>query len=218
MTEEAKTTHAQTWAWGITRSEWGETYSSQGPGTNDCGPTNLAMLLNALTTGDWDKTKVHPRLRFPDLLGWLDKLISFITCGKFNPGAMVGASHPKGIADEFNRIAKDRGLDKKAVRVSKGPKAELLREVRNGNPVTVILIWENGGAHYVTIISYSEEDDTVFYMDPSDEYKDCPPSDRIRSRTWEAFDEDWSRQVWWTKLLGLKSEMIVYKFVTGPAF
>lgn len=209
MTEEA--TSVQTFAWSMTRSEWGETYRSQGSDTNDCGPTNLAMLLNARTTEDWDKTKVHPRLRFPDLPGWLDKLIKFITRGKFSPQDVIGASHPKGIVNEFNRIAKERGLDKKAVRVRNASKAELIHEVQNGNPVTVILVWKNGGAHYVTVISYDARTDTVFYMDSNDEYKDYLPTERIRSRTWGDFEVDWSRRVWWGKLLGLKKEMIVVK-------
>jgi len=211
MTEEARSIDEQTWALGMTPSEWGETYCSQGPGTNDCGPTNLAMILNAFTKEDWDKTKVHPRLRFPDFTDWLDKVIKFITRSKFNLEEVMGATHPKGIADEFNRIAEERGIDRKAVRVSKGSKEDMLHEIRNGNPVTVVLIWGNGGAHYVTVISYNALTDTIFYMDPSDEYKDWDPPKRIQSQAWGDFYEDWSRRAWWAKLLTLKNEMVVIR-------
>lgn len=158
---------------------------------------------------DWDKTKVHPRLRFPDLPEFLDEFINFVTCGKFNPQEAVGATHPKGFVWEFNRIAKRRGLERRARRIRRGGKSALVGEVQNGNPVTVILVWEDGGAHYVTALSYSHLTNEVFFLDPDDEYKEYPPAERVRSQPWEAFEEDWIRRAWWGKLLGLKQEMVV---------
>ena len=180
------------WAWGLTRAEWGSAYVSQGHKTNDCAPANAAILFNALTAGNWKKTDFSPWR-----LGWPFPL------------DIRGATHPRSLTKSLNALAAKLNLPLKAKYISHGSKEQLLREIQRGNPVTVIKVWKDAEAHYVTIIAYKKDSDTVFYMDPNHDYKPLTLIEKVQQQPWSAFQREWSWQVWWTKLLGLKNEMIV---------
>jgi hypothetical protein len=164
--------------------------------TNDCGPTNLAMALNLLAgSGDLTRQSVSPYLW---RLGWPA------------PVSVRGATPPWSVASAFNHLAEARGLRWQAQR-QHGTKEELIGALEKGCPSTIILVWEGGGAHYVTVVGYDPQPDVFLMLDPNPWYEENrPPEKRLGQMAWADLDGYWSRQVWWTRLLGIRNEMILY--------
>jgi len=206
-------------ALGMTFNEWEGCYVSQGPRTNDCGPSNTAMMLIATTSKNWDTSALNVPFRFPDFPDWIDRgiegTISVINKFRsenpifFKPDDVAGATHPAGLVNEFNAKAELYTIPLEAKLISNGTKDQLVNEIQNGNPVTVIKVYPNGVAHYVTAISCDATTDTIYYMDP-DPSLNLPGKPKVQSQSWSNFDAEWSQRVWWSKLLGLQNEMIVY--------
>jgi len=189
--------------WLDDRAVLGKYYQSQGRlptgvWTNDCGPTNLAMVLNYLA-GDstWTKDTVAPYLW---RLGW-----------PF-PQSIRGATPPWSMSKAFNNLAEQENLPWTSRWLGGGTREHLIVNLQRGSPTTIILVWSNGGAHYVTVVGYDPDTDIFYLLDPDPDYEESglPPEKCIGEMRWENLTEHWSRQVWWTRLLWLHNEMIVY--------
>jgi len=165
-------------AWGKTLQDWGSTYVSQGYQTNDCGPSNLAIVLNALTTTTWDKTMVSP-----SRLGAI-------------AGNGEGATPPWSFVEEFNRLAAENGINTIATRRVNATKEDLINELNNGNPVTIIRNFTGeaeGGSHYQTVIAYDADTDIVYLMDPDPTMKSDVIGEQVKKESWTDFEADWSK-------------------------
>jgi hypothetical protein len=196
--------------WSAERKFYGRFYQSQGFGTekhpnNDCGPTSLAMVLNLFLfqanpgAAHLSKETILHSSRFP---AW-DRLPRWIP--RFG-----GATAPWGMVKSFNRWAKHYQLDWQAERKSRARKAHVLESLLMGRPVTALKIWKNGGAHWVTLVRYVSEKERVYFLDPNPYLQYLPESKRLQSQSWDAFMADWSRKTWWSKLLGISQELIIY--------
>lgn len=196
--------------WAAERKFYGRFYQSQGFGSkkepnNDCGPASLAMVLNFFLfqvspgTPRLEKKTVIQSSRF---FIW-DRLPAWVP-------RVGGATAPWGLAKAFNRWSKHYQLNWQAQRKSHARRAHVLESLLMGRPVSALKIWKTGGAHWVTLVRYSSEKDRVYFLDPNPYLEHLPEAKRLQSQSWEAFMEDWSRSTWWSKLLGIKQELVIY--------
>ena len=200
--------------WTAERQYFGRFYLSQGFNekkgfTNDCGPTSLAMTLNMLlfqanlgSTWLEKNTVIHAsRLFFWERLpGWLPKI--------------GGATAPWGMAKAFNQHAAKMKLDWQAERRKNARRAHIIEALMTGRPVSALKIWPAGGAHWVTLVRYSNEKDMLYYLDPNPYLEFLPAEKRLQSQPWAEFESDWSRENWWSRLLGIRNEIIIYSKVS----
>jgi hypothetical protein len=196
--------------WAAERKFFGRFYQSQGFGSkkeinNDCGPASLAVVLNLFlfqaspgTPLLAKETILHSsQFHFWDRLpGWVPRV--------------GGATSPWGLAAAFNRWSRQYQLNWQAQRKSHARKAHVLESLLMGRPVSALKIWNTGGAHWVTLVRYASEKERLYFLDPNPYLEYLPEGKRLQSQSWDAFMEDWSRSVWWSKLLGIKQELIVY--------
>jgi len=196
--------------WTAERRYFGRFYLSQGFNkaqglTNDCGPTSLAVTLNMLIfqanlgASMLEKETVIQASRF---FFW-DRLPGWV------PG-VGGATSPWGMQKAFNLQASKMDLDWRAERRSHARRAHIIEALMMGRPISALKIWKNGGAHWVTLVRYSNEKDRLYFIDPNPFLEYLPVDKRLQSQPWSEFESDWSREVWWSKLLGIKNELIVY--------
>ncbi len=196
--------------WPAERQFFGRFYLSQGFNakqgfSNDCGPTSLAMVLNLLLFQanlgalplERDSITHHsgfwPWERLP---GWLPKV--------------GGATAPWGVVNAFNRWARRLELDWRAERRSRARRAHVLESLITGRPVTVLKIWGTGSAHWVNLVRYSPEKERLYYLDPNPYLEYLEEDKRLQSQSWAEFEADWTRRCWWSRLMDIQSEMIVY--------
>lgn len=200
--------------WAAERKFYGRFYLSQGFNdkkgfTNDCGPTSLAIILNLFLFQEnprvvsVEKNNVIHSSNFH----YWERLPYWIP--RFG-----GATAPWGIVKAFNRWAKHYDLNWQAQRKIRARKAHVLENLLMGKPVTVLKIWKSGGAHWINLVRYSSEKGRLYYLDPNPFLEYLPEGKRLQSQTWEDFEADWSRTNWWSKLLRIKKEMIVYSRIS----
>jgi hypothetical protein len=196
--------------WTAERQYFGRFYQSQGftekPGyTNDCGPASLAVTLNMLRfqanlgTPPIEKTAVIQTSGFlfwDHLPAWLPKI--------------GGATAPWGMVKAFNHLAAKMSLNWRAERRSHARRAHIIEVLMTGRPVSALKVWKVGGAHWVTLVKYSSEKDKLYFLDPNPFLEYLPVEKRLQSQAWAEFDADWSRETWWSKLLGIKNELVIY--------
>ena len=196
--------------WTAERQYFGRFYLSQGFNdkqgfTNDCGPASLAVTLNMLIfqanlgASMLEKETVIQASHFifwDRLPGWIPRV--------------GGATAPWGMQKAFNLQASKMDLDWRAERRSHARRAHIIEALMMGRPVSALKIWKNGGAHWVTLVRYSNEKDRLYYIDPNPFLQYLPVDKRLQSQPWSEFESDWSREAWWSKLLGIKNELIVY--------
>ncbi|MEM2266358.1 MAG: RHS repeat-associated core domain-containing protein [Candidatus Hadarchaeales archaeon] len=208
------------WALQRDRAWWGAFYQSQGrlPNgavSNDCGPTNLAMVLSAFLAESGHEHMIpKEKVTSSPFMQWwygLRRLPPFL-------GSIGGATPPWGMEGAFNNIAYlQYNLGWHARWVSRGTKEDLLKNLQEGKPVTVMLVYPEGGAHYVTIVGYNPLEEQVYVLDPSPAYADLKnPVERVQEISWDELRTYWEGQNWWARLLGFKGEMIVYDRVPVP--
>jgi len=195
--------------WLAERHYFGRFYHSQGLNskgnfTNDCGPACLAMVINMLLFQSnmnakfIDKNTVI-RFGFPfwgHIPGWLP--------------IIGGASTPWGMVKAFNRSSDALGLGWQAERHSHARRAHVLENLITGRPVTALKIWRTGKAHWVNLVRYSGEKDRIYFLDPNPYLENLPEDKRLQSQTWAEFEADWSREVWWSRVFGIRNEIIKY--------
>jgi len=212
MNLDKKNTLSSGWALGKGhKGAWGEAYLSQGPDSNDCGLAALATILNGITgTLDWTLERLRVGWHIPDL-GAGNQIVQWgldMAGIPFIYSDIIGATHPRGIVNEFNRIARKLDLRYRAKWVSGASKAELLAEVEAGNPVSVIRVWaDDYGAHYQNVVAYDADTDTLYYTDSDDTL------DGVQSLGWNTFCTAWNRPLdTHIPFIGtLQNEMIVYQ-------
>ena len=196
--------------WTAERQYFGRFYLSQGFNkkqgfTNDCGPTSLAVTLNLLLfqanlgASLFEKDTV---LHAIYLFFW-DRLPNWV------PG-IGGATAPWGMVKAFNKQASSLNFNWRAERRSRARRAHIIEALMTGRPVSALKIWKTGGAHWVTLVRYSNEKDRLYFLDPNPFLEYLPVDKRLQSQPWAEFEADWNREVWWSKLLGIKNELIVY--------
>ena len=196
--------------WNAEREFLGRFYISQGlteekSFTNDCGPASLACVINMLLFQA--NLKSVP----------LDKDTAVQSSG-FKPWDRLpywtpkvgGATSPWGMANAFNRWADKLKLDWQAERRSSARRAHVIEQLMSGRPVTALKIWKNGGAHWVNLVRYASDKDRLYYIDPNPYLDHLALDKRLQSQLWKDFESDWSRQNWWSRLLGIHCEIIVY--------
>ncbi len=196
--------------WEAERRFFGRFYLSQGftpdkRSTNDCGPASLAMAINLLAF------QANPGTQPVDLrtliqasgFNLLDRLPGWI------PKA-GGATAPWGMVRAFNRWAEKSKLEWRAERRSHTRRAHLLEALMAGRPVTALKIWPSGGAHWVNLVRFSGEKERIYYLDPNPYLGYLPESKRLQSQPWAEFEQDWSRQCWWARMMGIRNELVVY--------
>ena len=196
--------------WLAERHYFGRFYQSQGFNekrgyTNDCGPTNLAMVVNMLLfqanlgTKSLNKNEV---IRSSGLFFW-ERIPVWVP--KFG-----GATAPWGLVKAFNHWSEEFGLDWRAERRSRARRAHIIENLISGRTVTALKIWKTGGAHWVNLVRYVSEKDRLYFLDPNPYLEYLAEEKRLQSQSWTEFDADWSRVSWWSRLLGIRNEIITY--------
>jgi hypothetical protein len=200
--------------WTAERQYFGRFYLSQGftekqQFTNDCGPTSLAVTLNMLLfQGNVnaplvDKNSIIQTFGFRfwnHLPGWLPKV--------------GGATPPWGMAAAFNHMAEKMNLEWRAENKNHARRAHIIEALMTGKPLCALKIWKTGGAHWLTLVRYSSENDRLYYLDPNPFLEYLSIDKRLQSQTWAEFDEDWSRESWWSRLLGIKNDLIIFSKIS----
>jgi len=222
---------SSSYALGRDDTYWKQYYQSQGD-THDCGPFNVAMMLNALAgkpglfSGQTISQEMYQRWQripqsFDSIKGIrLPEKIAQEVNRKLSE--IGGATPPWSMVRAFNQNAAREGIPWRAVRQSGGTKEALLRHLEQGRPVTVLKIWDSGGAHYETVVGYDSVDDQIITLDPGWNKSNFPgqkPPPGLHPQSWNEFEKAWSYRPWWARLSGIKNEMIVYMPVapTTPA-
>jgi len=196
--------------WAAERKYFGRFYLSQGFNvdkgfTNDCGPTSLAVILNIFLFQDnlgkspLEKTTIISSSGF---LFW-DRLPQWLP-------RIGGATAPWGIVKAFNHWSRKYDLKLQAERKSHARRAHVLENLLMGKPVTALKIWRTGGAHWVNLVRYSSDKERLYFLDPNPYLQYLTDEKRLQSQSWGEFQEDWSRTNWWSKLLGIRNELITY--------
>jgi hypothetical protein len=180
----------------------------QGDGTNHCGPTTLAMIINMiLGEQGYDCQSVN----FFDLQSVMQKgsLAFGLTGYRLNTdflqqvkiGANIsGATLPWGLAQAFKDFSE--GLKKAggpslgtATFAEKGTKQDLIDNLNQGYKTAIMLVWpNNAGAHWIAVVDYDADADTFFILDPAD------PKDELSKMPWSKLSEHWSRPIGITNL------------------
>ncbi len=199
--------------WTAERQYFGRFYLSQGFNknqglTNDCGPTSLAVTLNMLVF----QANLGVSMLEKDTLIQASHFIFWDRLPNWIP-SVGGATAPWGMLKAFNLMAAKLGLDWRAERRSHARRAHIIEALMMGKPVSALKIWKNRGAHWVTLVRYSTDRDRLYFIDPNPFLEYLPVDKRLQSQSWTDFEPDWSREVWWSKLLGIKNELIVYSKV-----
>ena len=196
--------------WTAERIFFGRFYLSQGfkedkGFTNDCGPTSLAIILNIFLFQDQMGKSLLGKsaiIGSSGLLFW-DRLPRWLP-------RIGGATAPWGIVKAFNHWARKYNLKFRADRKSHARRVHVLENLLMGKPVTALKIWKTGGAHWVNLVRYSSEKERLYFLDPNPYLEYLPEEKRLQSQTWEEFQEDWTRSNWWSKMLGIRNELITY--------
>ena len=196
--------------WLAERHYFGRFYQSQGFNekrgyTNDCGPTSLAVVVNMLLfqanlgIKSLNKDEV---IRSSGLFFW-ERIPAWVP--KFG-----GATAPCGLVKAFNHWSEEFGLDWHAERRSHARRAHIIENLISGRTVTALKIWKTGGAHWVNLVRYISEKDRLYFLDPNPYLEYLAEEKRLQSQSWVEFDADWSRVSWWSRLLGIRNEIITY--------
>ncbi|MGV8025913.1 MAG: hypothetical protein AB2L18_05105 [Anaerolineaceae bacterium] len=191
-------------------ASFGQFYMSQGfrekgVVSNECGPTSLAMIINVILNQEniqslsLRKENIIHQTHF-HLWDRLPKTFP----------AIGGATAPWGLVTAFNQWMQKLGLPWSAERISCANRAVILEKIISGKYVSALKIWKNGGAHWVNIIDFSAEDDTLYTLDPNPYLVHLPQNRRVQKESWEKFSADWQRKNVWSILLGIEREIIVY--------
>lgn len=191
-------------------SSFGQFYMSQGfrekgVVSNDCGPTSLAMVINLILH---QENIPNLSLRKENIIyqtnfHFWDRLPRTIP-------SVGGATAPWGMVFAFNQWMQKLGLSWTAERISGANRAVILEKIISGKYLSALKLWKNGGAHWVNIIDFSSEEDTLYLLDPNPYLVHLPQNRRVQKESWEKFSADWQRQKVWSALLGMECEIIVY--------
>jgi hypothetical protein len=180
----------------------------QGDGTNHCGPTTLAMIINMILG---EKGYDYKQVSFNDLqaamqsgsLGFgftgyrlnLDFLQEVHIADK-----VTGATLPWGLVQafkDFNEgLQRAGGPNLGAVTFAeKGTKQDLLDNLKQEFKTAIMLVWpNNGGAHWIAVAGYNPDTDEFSILDPAN------AKGGLSTMPWSQLSEHWSRPIGITNL------------------
>jgi hypothetical protein len=181
----------------------------QGDGTNHCGPTTLAMVINLILQ---DQGYSGSLVKFNDLQaamqnGSLGFGLTGYRLGKTTllqklriAPNITGATLPWGLAQafiDFNEgLIRAGGPDLGTVSFAEdGTKQDLLDNIKHGYYTAIMLVWPNNqGAHWIAITGYRPATDEFEVLDPAN------AKGGLKTMAWTALEEHWSRPIGITNL------------------
>jgi hypothetical protein len=185
-----------------------EVHQYQGAGTNHCGPTTLAMIINTMLGEQGYDCKT---VNFNDLQDAMQQgsLAFGLTGYRLNTDFfqevkigdnISGATMPWGLEKAFQDFSD--GLKQSggpslgtATFAEEGIKQDLIDNISKGHKTAIMLVWpNNAGAHWVAVANYDEDTDTFFLLDPAN------PKDELSKMPWSELSEHWSRPLGITNL------------------
>lgn len=172
--------------------------------TNDCGPTAVAMMLNIFREQSGIRNKKISKKEVTAAISIIGRLPNWIP-------KIGGASAPWGLADAFNHLAHRNHIPWEARRVSHANPVLLAKIQKKGGYISILRIWENGGAHWSNVIHFDARKEFIHLLDPNPYLENLPASKKIQIEDWKTVKQDWERQPWWAKFLGIERELIVYQ-------
>lgn len=179
-------------------------FNPDGYSSNDCGPTSLAMVMNIIGSvferTPLTMTKEQVAKVFPSI-GRIPRWVPIIG----------GASAPWGMIATFNYLTNRLGMKWQAMRISHASSDDISNNLMHGHLLSMLRFWEGGGAHWTNVVEFIPEEDRIYMLDPSPYLAQMPASKKVQCVSWRACYQDWTRQPWWGKILGLKRELIVYR-------
>jgi len=125
--------------------------------------------------------------------------------------AIGGASAPWGMTAAFNHLAEWLGLEWRAKRISNANPEDIRINLKQGNQVSMLRFWGGGGAHWSNVVKFAPEQDSVYMLDPNPYLDKLSTGKKVQRVSWKECYQDWNRQPWWAKILGLKRELIIYQ-------
>jgi RHS repeat-associated protein len=159
---------------------------SQGKGTNDCGPTSVAMGINLALgqPGAFTKDFVTDFMNQPELM------IDPFSGAPIGSGPKYrwafGATLPVQARDAINDLAKEYNLPLHA-ESKVGTLEDLKSNLQKGYPTLVCVVWDDPTqAHWMVLEGYDEATDTWTFLDPD-------PNVGIREWTTQEFRKYWDR-------------------------
>ncbi len=172
--------------------------------TNDCGPTAVAMIVNIILEQSGFKNKKVSKKEVASAISLMGRLPNRIP-------KVGGASAPWGLVNAFNHLAHRYQLPWEARRVSHANPVLLAKIQKKGGYISILRVWKNGGAHWSNVIHLDRKKGFIYLLDPNPYLEHLPVSKIIQIKDWKTVKQDWERQPWWAKFLGIKRELIVYQ-------
>ena len=187
----------------------GRFYLSQGMSqqnipTNDCGPTAVAMMINIFREQSGIRNKKVSKKEVITAIPLLGRLPNWIP----NIG---GASAPWGLVSAFNHLAHRNYIPWEACRVSHANPVLLAKTLKKSGFISILRVWKNGGAHWSNVVHFEIREGFIHLLDSNPCLEHSPVSKKIQIEDWKTVKQDWERQPWWAKCLGIKRELIVYQ-------
>jgi len=191
-------------------SNLGRFYLSQGItkqhiSTNDCGPTAVAMILNIIMSEQsGNRYKKVSKKEVISAISTMGRLPNWIP-------KIGGASAPWGLVKAFNHLAHKNQIHWEARWVSHANPGLIAKSIKNVGYVSILRIWKNSGAHWANVIRFEQREGNIHLLDPNPFLAHLPDSKKIQIEEWRLVRQDWERQPWWAKWLGIKKELIIYQ-------
>jgi hypothetical protein len=180
----------------------------QGEGTNHCGPTTLAMIINMMLGEEgYDCNLVN----FNDLQAAMQagSLGFGLTGYRLNADLfqevdigdnITGATLPWGLEQAFRDF--NEGLIQSggpnlgsASFAEGGTKQDLMDNLNKGYKTAIMVVWpDNAGAHWMAIAGYNPDTDEFSILDPAN------AKGGTITRPWSFLAEHWSRPIGVTNL------------------
>ena len=172
--------------------------------TNDCGPTAVAMMINILREQSGIRNKKVSKKEVTSAISLMGRIPNWIP-------KIGGASAPWGLVSAFNHLAHRNHIPWEARRVSHANSVLLAKTLKKSGYISILRVWKNGGAHWSNVIHIDLREGFIHLLDPNPYLAHLPASKIIQIEDWKTVKQDWERQPWWAKCLGIKRELIVYQ-------
>jgi len=172
--------------------------------SNDCGPTAVAMMINLIREKSISRVKKVSKKEVIAAIPLLGRLPDWIPL-------IGGASAPWGLASAFNILARENQIHWQARRACHANPVLIADTLKKGGYLSILRIWENGGAHWSNVVQFDLKKGFIYLLDPSPYLEHLLASKKIQLLKWKTVKRDWERQPWWAKCLGIKSELVVYQ-------
>jgi len=172
--------------------------------TNDCGPTAVAMMINIFREQSGIRIKKVSKKEVTSAISIMGRLPNWIP-------KIGGASAPWGLVNAFNHLAHRNQIPWEAHRVSHANLAFLANTLKRGGYISILRVWKNGGAHWSNVVHLDKKKGLIYLLDPNPSLDHLPVSKIIQTEDWKTVKQDWERQPWWAKCLGIRRELVVYQ-------